>query len=300
MRVLKTGQGKVLDLAVCPDSRAVAAALYDAGVLLWNLDSPTGTPVRLEDDMMNYFGGLGFSADGRRVFWTTKDGETAYDRDSRTTSHEPRAPGLLLSADRTKAVANVRYPAHTLSGWHLKEGEWIRQWQMSTRDQSAERVALAPAGDRFAVLTRPTDGPRWWQQPLRLEVRDAANANLLATGTYTYSYAANLHFHPGGEQVAGINGMTLLAWAVPAGGGPRLTRNDSRKHFTALAYHPDGRRLFVTSNDETVHVFDTVTLDRVGRYTWQLDKLNAVALSPDGTLAAAGSANGDVVVWDLD
>ena len=37
MRVLKTGQGKVLDLAVCPDSRAVAAAVYDAGVLLWNL-----------------------------------------------------------------------------------------------------------------------------------------------------------------------------------------------------------------------------------------------------------------------
>jgi WD40 repeat protein len=94
--------------------------------------------------------------------------------------------------------------------------------------------------------------------------------------------------------------MTLLVWSLPTGGDPRLVRNDNRKHFTALAYHPNGRVLFVTSNDATVHAFDTHTLDRVNRYTWHLDKLSAVAVSPDGTLAAAGSATGDVVVWDLD
>ena len=94
--------------------------------------------------------------------------------------------------------------------------------------------------------------------------------------------------------------MTLLVWPLPAGGDPRRVRNDNRKHFTALAYHPSGRLLFATSNDATVHAFDAHTLDRVNRFTWHLGELRAVAVSPDGTLAAAGSATGDVVVWDLD
>ncbi|HEY1186136.1 MAG TPA: WD40 repeat domain-containing protein, partial [Gemmata sp.] len=117
---------------------------------------------------------------------------------------------------------------------------------------------------------------------------------------YPYSYAGKLQFQPSGEQVVGVHEMTLLAWSLPGGGEPRLARNDSRKHFTALAFHPNGRRVFVTSNDETVHVFDAHTLGRVNRYTWQIDRLSAVAVSPDGTLAAAGSATGDIVVWDLD
>ncbi len=207
---------------------------------------------------------------------------------------------MTFSGDRTRAISNARIPDYALTGWQWKEEEWVQQWRVSTRNLSAESVTLAPAGDRFAMLTRATNGAQWWTQPMRLEVRDAATSAELATGTYPYSYAAKLHFHPHGEQVAGINGMTLLAWELPQGGDPRRVQNDSRKHFTALAYHPDGRRLFATSNDETVHVFDAHSLGRVTRFTWQLDRLSAVAVSPDGTLAAAGSAQGDVVVWDLD
>jgi WD40 repeat protein len=157
---------------------------------------------------------------------------------------------------------------------------------------------VAPGGDRFALFTR--DGETE-PSPWDLEVRDTTNAAIVATGGYPYSYAARpLRFHPHNEQVAGLNDMTLLVWQLPQGGDPRVVQNDNRKHFTALAYHPDGRRLFVTGNDKTVQVFDTRSLDRVTRYTWNLDRLSAVAVSPDGTLAAAGSAAGDVVVWDLD
>lgn len=301
MRVLKTTPGEVRTVAFSPDGRAVAAAMTDAGVFLWNLDSASAAPVRLENEWV-YLGGLSFSADGRRVRWRVAGGERTFDRDTRATAHEPQAaPVLTVSGDRTRAVSRGRVPDFTLTGWQLKEDEWVAQWRMSTRDLSAEGVTLAPAGDRFAMLTRSTDGARWWTKPLRLEVRDAATAAELAAGTYPYTYASQqLHFHPHGEQVAGTNGMTLLAWELPAGGAPRRVQNDNRKHFTALAYHPDGRRLFATSNDETVHVFDTHTLDRTTRYSWHLDRLSAVAVSPDGTLAAAGSANGDVVVWDLD
>lgn len=310
MQVLKTAPGEVLDVAFSPDCRAVVAAVgrpnLAADVFLWNLDSPTISPVRLEAELYGP-GGLGFSADGRRLGWFMANGQCrCYDRDARAESLGDfpgwAAYGLDVSCDAAgaRAVSNHRFPEHSLRGWRLAEGEWVRQWQISTRELSVWMPTVSPAGDRFAMFTRPSGGERWWSRPLRLEVRDCATGAELAAGTYPYSYTCPLRFHPAGEQVSGVHEMTLLVWPLPEGGEPRRARNDSRKHFTALAYHPDGRRLFATSNDETVHVFDAHSLERVGRYTWQLDRLSAVALSADGTLAAAGSANGDVVVWDLE
>jgi WD40 repeat protein len=305
MRVLKTAPGEVLDVAFSPDCRAIAAAVDGAGVFLWNLDSPTIAPVRLETGGRYRSGGLSFSADGRRLGWMEPFARRAYDRDTRATV----VLGYSLSfmqitsecadATGTRTVTNHTLPEQCLVGWKWVEDEWVRQWHLPTRHLSVASLAYAPGGDRFAMLTRQDD--RSADHPWRLDVRDATTSAAVAAGTYPYSYSAKvLRFHPAGEQVAGINEMTLLAWALPAGGDPRLVRNDNRKHFTALAYHPTGRTLFATSNDTTVHVFDARSLDRVSRHTWHLDKLSAVAVSPDGTLAAAGSANGDVVVWDLD
>ncbi len=307
MRVLKTTRGEVLDVAFSPDCRAIAAAVRDAGVFLWNLDSPNIAPVRLEPEGGYRPGGLSFSADGRQLAWLTQNGRRSYDRDTRsaTTAVYPLADthGIDHASDATgtRAVSNHRIPHYVLTGWKRTEGEWVQQWQLSTRELYTAGIYLSAAGDRFAMLTRSTQGAVWWRNPMRLEVRDCATAAELTTGTYPYSYGARLRFHPDGTQLAAIHEMTLLAWALPTRGDPRRVRNaDSRKHFTALAYHPTGRHLFATSNDETVHVFDPHTLDRVTRYTWNLNRLSAIGISPDGTLAAAGSAHGDVVVWDLD
>ena len=306
MRVLRTAPREVLDVAFSPDCRAIAAAVDGAGTFLWNLDSPNIAPVRLEAEGGYRPGGLSFSTDGRQLAWLTLDGRRTFDRDTRTATAAaypvPAAHGMYHCSDAAgrQAVSNHSFPDHCLIGWKWVEEEWVRQWHISTRELSVESVTLAHTGDRFAMFTRVTVGGRWWEQPRRLEVRDAATSAELAVGTYPYSYAATLRFHPAAEQIAGIDHMTLLAWALPAGGDPRFVQNDNRKHFTALTYHPAGDRLFVTSNDETVHVFDARTLERANRYTWHLGELRAVAVSPDGTLAAAGSATGDVVVWDLD
>lgn len=302
MRVLKTGPGQVIDVAFSPDCRAVAAAVEGAGVFLWNLDSPNIAPVRLEVEVRP--SDLRFSADGRRLSWQAVAGRRTYDRDTRSATNETysmlAAPNALAHAtDAAHAITQHGIPDYNLLGWQLRGDEWIRQWQISTRALFVASVTLAPTGARFAMFTRADISGaenRW-----RLEIRDPATSAELAVGSYPYSYAAKpLRFNWSGDQIAGINNMTLLAWSLPTGGAPRLVQNDNRKHYTALAYHPSDRSLFVTSNDTTVHVFDTHTLDRVNRYTWNLDKLSAIALSADGTLAAAGSANGDVVVWDLE
>jgi WD40 repeat protein len=49
-----------------------------------------------------------------------------------------------------------------------------------------------------------------------------------------------------------------------------------------------------------VEVYDLATLELVATWAWQLGPLGCVAFSPDGTLGAAGSNDGRVVVWDVD
>jgi WD40 repeat protein len=308
VRVLKAAEGEVLDLAFSPDGRAVAAAVKYQGVYLWNLEAGGATPVRLEAGE-EYKSGLGFSLDGRSVGWLGRAGQRAYDRDARRisdTSFEVTrtTQEVAQSPDGTRVVSKHGLPDHCLIGWRLADDGWVRTWSVSTADLATESLTLSADGRLFAMLTRPALGSRWWDHPLRVEVRDTATAAVRVTAEYPSIHPARLLFSPDSRQLVGFKNVTLLAWPVPEDlrtlGPPQLVRNDSRKHFTAMAYHPDGRHLYATSNDATVHIFDTATWERTERFRWQLGSLKAVAVSPDGTLAAAGGDKGDVVIWDVD
>ena len=81
---------------------------------------------------------------------------------------------------------------------------------------------------------------------------------------------------------------------------PQKVTNDTRFNFTGTAFHPSNRYLAVTSNDETVKLYDTTTWEQARAFTWKIGKLRSVCFSSDGALAAAGSNTGKVVVWDVD
>lgn len=309
MRVLKAAESEILDLAFSPDGRALAAAVtadFD-GVFLWNLETAATKPMRLETEG-EYRGGLGFSTDSRSLGWLEPAARRVYDRDDRVmsdTSFEDmkNTHGVAQSADGTRVISQHGLPDYCLHGWRAEGDEWIRTWTISTAELAVESVTLSEDGRQFAMLTRPAVGEKWQQGQRKVEVRDAATATLRGKGDYPYSYAEPLLFSPDGRQLVGFNDMTLLVWPVPdvgTLGAPRKIHNDNRKQFTALAYHPTGHRLYATSNDTTVHVFDTANWHWVGRFTWQLGPLKAVAVSPDGMLAAAGGDKGDIVIWDID
>ncbi len=304
VRVLKGADSEVFDLAFSPDGRAIAAGFDYPGVYLWNLEAASPAPVRLSIEG-EYKGGIHFSADGRSLAWVGAGGRRAYDRDTRKyTDHSfvvtRASKDLVLSADDARAVSEHGMPDLCLIGWREADGEWVRTWRESIADLAVESLTPSSDGSLFAVIARSALGNRWMENPRQVEVRDGSTGTVLGTGGYPYNYAPTLLFSPDARQLVGVNDMTLFVWAVPEPGESRLVRNDTRKDFTALAYHPSGRYLFATSNDETVHVFDTTTWERVTRFTWQIGKLKAVAVSADGTLAAAGGDNGDIVIWDVD
>jgi WD40 repeat protein len=251
---------------------------------------------------------LRFSPDGRSLSWHQLDGLRVYDRDTREYANRSftirRGNFYVLAAataEGSRVISQHGMPDHCLIGWRrADDGDWVRMWSLSTADIAVSYPVFSSDGSLLALLVRDALGESWASNALQVQLRDAATGAVLGTGEYRHTYPGPLRFSPDNRQLLGFNGMSLIVWPVPELGSPRVVQNDTRKHFTALAYHPSGRHLFATSNDETVHVFDTATWERAGRFTWQLGKLKAVAVSPDGTLAAAGGDRGDIVIWDVD
>jgi WD40 repeat protein len=105
---------------------------------------------------------------------------------------------------------------------------------------------------------------------------------------------------PDASQLVGRIGSSLLAWnANNLGATPQKIRG-GKLHFTGIAFHPSGRYLAATNNDQTVKLYDTTTWELAKTFTWDIGRMRSIAFSPDGALAAAGSDTGKVVVWDVD
>jgi WD40 repeat protein len=72
------------------------------------------------------------------------------------------------------------------------------------------------------------------------------------------------------------------------------------KHFQGLSFTHDGRFLATVSNDTTVRIWDARTWQEHTTYTWQIGRLLNIAFAPDGLRAAAGSDQGQIVIWDVE
>jgi hypothetical protein len=118
----------------------------------------------------------------------------------------------------------------------------------------------------------------------------------LITRAASYTAAA-----PDGRWFIGRRDIWVYYWPLTAeSGAAGVIKNDNKKHFTDAAFHPSSKYLALTSNDTTVKLYDTVTWEVARAFTWQVGKMRSICFSPDGTLAAAGTDKGQVIVWDVD
>lgn len=160
-------------------------------------------------------------------------------------------------------------------------------------------LSCLPDGDRFLSVERIWSGGSLQH---RLSIRSRADGHVIqSVPNMINSWADTVFASHLSKAVVVCNGIWLHVYqsddfSLP----PRVIRSDTRKHFTGIAFHPSGRYLAATNNDETVKLYDTTTWDVVHRFTWDIGRMRSIAFSPDGTLAAAGGDRGKVVVWDVD
>jgi len=304
MRVLRTGAGWVLGLQFSPDARALAAYVRGQGVFLWNLDA-SGPPVCVNPSASDRARNLYFTPDGRGVGWLDYDGWKVYDRDARWVAR-PRLsdPGqicrLLPGPGGDRAYTQHTFPRLALIGWRATAGGWERDWEVTTQHLTVEHPTLFPAGDRLAVLSRPATDPKWQEKRPVLELRSAASGRVLSSAPYPWKVTGPLVVAPDGRHVVGLHQMTVAVWTVGDPGDPVRLHNASRTHFMSAAFDPTSRYLFAAQSDGTVHVFDAAGWGCRVRFDWGVGPLRSVAVSPDGTVAAAGNERGELVVWDVD
>src|SRR5262249_37031130 len=146
------------------------------------------------------------------------------------------------------------------------------------------------------VFRRSKSDPRGFL-PNVLEAYDPRTGKLLETSDcpglvfYRAVLSHDVRF------IASVFAKDIAVFACDSAWRKLITlRNDGRKHFTGIAFHPSGKYLAATSNAQTVKLYDTTTWQVAKTYTWNIGRMRSIAFSPDGTLAAAGSDSGKIVV----
>jgi WD40 repeat protein len=313
--VLEGKKGDVTHLAFGPGGGLLAASGGGRGLEIWDL--PSGNK-------------WGRYAKGVHL----RDGSPAF-HPTRPLCYAPAYDGVVAIETDTKKARTLKPPIRPYfgeSGWGLTpDGEALvgyfdtlngiglfrrkpddtlkPAWSIKTeRGTRASRdpmrplaIRVSPDGEWFVCVEADRGRFGWDWRPVQVSVRSMKDGTILRnvplpSGTHPWPAVA-----PAGRHFVTVCLGRFLLWkADDLSAKPAEVKNDNRRHFTGIAFHPSGRYLAATSNDATVKLYDTTTWKLAKTYTWDIGRMRSIAFSPDGTLAAAGSDSGKVVVWDVD
>ncbi len=117
-------------------------------------------------------------------------------------------------------------------------------------------------------------------------------------------------FSPDGRTaISGSTNNDLILWPLEAGGTPTMWVAHG-KAVRSVAFTPDGRFILSASNDRSLNLWslETEQPKLVRRFSddrntpeveGHTDKVMSVAISSDGCLAASGSRDGGIMLWEL-
>jgi WD40 repeat protein len=302
MQLLKVGRRSVSALAFAPDGRALTAAPWRHVPVLWELPA-TGEPVPLTDKAY-YVTCFTFSADAAVVGWLDNYGQFEYDRFPKTTRKVTLVPDGEHPDAQTTCGPDARLIVRTLQrdvGYRLRAfrpdapGRWAELWTVGPSEVRWMRLTGCPRADRFFTWEAQREEKHWAHQ---LVIRSSLTGEVIDRTDAPVPYVDDFAAKPDSSAVVAFRGSSVYFWRP--GEKVRKVRTGTLKHYRSVAFHPEGRYLLAGNNDTTARLIDTETWEVARQYTWDIGRLSAVAVSPDGALAAAGGEKGRVVVWDLD
>ena len=295
MRVLSLGRRTVVrGLAFSANGRLAAAAV--GGVHVWDL-AGAAEPVRLPLPRVN---SLAFLPDGRLLT------RARYQAALFVSDPAAGAPAVLPFVIRGHHARSALAPG---GGWlavggsrrlAVREvgGAWPERWSHPAGQSQAFWCDPAPSADRVAVVRVD-----WSHRPRRvtLMTRDAATGRLLDEAESPFRGPVHLLASPDGARlVAQAVASFAVVDAADLSAKPRKVTHPGRRAIRGMAFHPSGRLLATVGDGPEVRFWDAGSWAEARVFAWTVGPLAAVAFSPDGALAAAGSRSGQVVVWDVD
>lgn len=162
------------------------------------------------------------------------------------------------------------------------------------------RGTLGQHGWEIGVLTFSADG-NWLASGSAdnsARVWDRASGEQVAS-VRRRAWIQGLAFSPDSQLLAVATGRAVGLHAVPS--GQRLHfLNQHNNTVYAAAFTPSGHHLLTAGDDEYVNCWEVATGRLLRAIRWKVGSLHALAVAPDGMTAVAGSADGRIVLWDLD
>jgi len=129
----------------------------------------------------------------------------------------------------------------------------------------------------------------------------------IATGECTKKFIGHtkdvlsVAFSPDDRQIVSVSrDHTIRVWNT-IGTEKKRMEDPSNSWVTCVRFSPVAEKptMVSTSFAKLVNVWDMTSFELKNNHIGHMNSVNAVAISPDGTLCASGSKDGAVMLWDL-
>ena len=290
------------ELAFAPDGKALAAAGGRRGVMVWRAFA-NGAKAECISAGVPAVCRLAFAPDG--TLFAGNSQLVAVDFQTGGASPISLTPwgGLWFGASPEGSRLIVSGPKYQRNDYYIAcwaLGAYAKPlWEVTADGHVGSGPLFLPGGNRFVLCEHRRHGtPHWFGNRVTYSLKTGAELDVSACLQDTIERAV---LSPDGARVACRTRETIRIYPTVGDVLDFATvKNDSKKHFTGMAFHPSGKYFAATSNDKTVKLYDTTTWDVARAFTWDIGRMRSVCFSPDGALAAAGSDSGKVVMWDVD
>ncbi len=165
-------------------------------------------------------------------------------------------------------------------------------------------MAIAASSDgRFVATTEYILESGSGRNVPALVIRDATTGEVrheITNQVLPWGIRDRLRFSPDGSRVMAVRDDAVNLWDTATGKHAARLPVPNISLSTDAVFHPSGRWILTSGIDARVRVWDADQLTEVNAFQWGVGTLRSVAVGADGTVAAAGGEDGNIVVWDLD
>ena len=299
----------VLNLYWGVDAQTLVCGYEDGKVQLW--DVVTGISRHSLYEITTYDRSLSLSADGQMLsrenedntirLWAVAAGALRHT----FPGHTSLVSSLCFSPD-SRLLASARDDT-TIQLWDVTTGTSLKT--LGTPTGSTHSMDFSPDGQ---TLASGGNGIRLW---------DVATGTLRHTLNGHTNQILSLCFSPDGQTLASGNGLSdwtelgmteyaIQLWDVPTG-ELRKTIAGHAGRVNSLCWSPDGQTLAsgggyviieqcaAPSADNTVRLWDVTTGELQRTLIGHTDEILSVRFSADGQTLASGSADGTVLLWEM-
>ncbi|AMV22911.1 WD domain, G-beta repeat [Gemmata sp. SH-PL17] len=306
MRIIQSEKPRPLDLLAVGPGGLVAAStfVFDApgDVEVW--DAGTGTRQCIHHIPDRETECIAFTSDGRFLFVGATAGITVIDLHSGGKTAVSRfagsSPDFVLSAGGTRLVV-VNQNNNNVECFAIGAGA---HFSLVWSGQSDWREHYAPAlnrdGTRAALVADTVYGGPGGRPSQHIQFYDAQGKFSGVIPLDPADPKAGFVFTADGMKLLVPTGSrTVQMFDATTGAAAGELVHPGRPYVTCIAVHPRGIVACARTNG-TVTFWDAEKREPLRTFDWKAGKLVSVAFAPDGTLAAAGTEDGKVVVWDVD